>query len=498
MYCTAKNATIFLVEEDINLETVKARSVKGVLALTGRTLILNLISLAAQAALWALLTPSQFGVFWIVSAAVSFLVYFSDIGLAAALVQKKETPTRQDLRTTFTVQQILVLLLMLILVALSPLLRQYYSLSDEGLILLYALGISFFLSSLKSIPSVLMERNLEFGKFVLPQILETLVYNISLVFFAAGGFGITSFTFAVLIRGVVGLSAVYLLKPWVPGFAFSRKSLAELLKFGLPYQINTFLAVIKDDGMTLLLGGILGSAGLGFIGMARRWSQLPLRFFMDNVTKVTFPAFSRMQDDKVALARSVTRSIFFITFLVFPSVVGLVIASPILVRVIPRYNQWIPALSALAIVSIDTLFGSITTQLTNTLNAIGKIKVTFKLMLMWTGLTLALIPFLSVRFGVEGAAVGYALVGTSSVVAIAIARHHVKFSLWEAFGKCGFATVLMAAAMLVTRSFLPVDINSLIILLAVGAVSYLASIFTFVGVSLLEDVKRGIEAIFKK
>lgn len=483
---------------EIGLETVKKKAVKGVLALTGRTFILNVIALVAQGFLWAFLSPAEFGVFWIVSAIVNFLVYFSDIGLAAALIQKKETPTETDLKTTFTVQQILVVVLLIALFAVSPILKNTHSLSTKGLFLLYALGISFFMSSLKSIPSVLLERKLAFGKFVIPQIIETVVYNLAVVFFAWKGMGITSFTIAVLLRGITGLVIIYSLQPWKIGFAFSGKSLKELLKFGLPYQVNSLLAVVKDDGMTILLGSILGPAGVGILGTAQRLAQYPLRFFMDNVTKVTFPAFSRMQDDKGHLERSVTRSIFFITFLVFPSIVGLVTLSPILVRVIPRYEKWIPALIPLAFLAINTIFASVTTQLTNLLNAVGKIKVTFRLMIMWTVLTFALVPILSLKFGVVGAAVGYALVGVSSVVAIVMARKIVPFSFMEAVGKTAIASTLMGLSIFITRRFFPVSFSSLWILIGIGTIVYASSILSFVGLTILEDVKKGVKAIVTK
>ena len=91
------------MEGEIELDVVKKRAVKGVAVLTGRTLILNLISFVSQGLLWAFLNPSQFGVFLIVSATVNFLSYFADIGLGAALIQKKETPQEEDYRTVFTV-----------------------------------------------------------------------------------------------------------------------------------------------------------------------------------------------------------------------------------------------------------------------------------------------------------------------------------------------------------------------------------------------------------
>ncbi len=484
--------------DEIALETVKSRAVRGVVVLTGRTFFLSAISLVATALLTVFLDPSQFGVFWIVSAIVNFLAYFSDIGLAAALIQKKETPKDADLKTTFTVQQGLVLAILLILFFSTPVFVRIYNLSGEARNLLYALGISLFFSSLKTIPSVLLERKLEFGKLVIPQVLENLVYNLTAVTLAWKGFGITSFTIAVLARGIVGLVTIYILQPWLPGLALSGKSLRKLLSFGLPYQANTLLATLKDDGLTAVLGGILGPSGIGLLGWAQKWAYTPLRFFMDNVLKVTFPAFSRMQDAPQALARSVTRSIFFICFLVFPSLVGLLILAPILIKIIPRYEKWEPALTALGLISINTVFAAFTTQLTNLLNSIGQIKTTFKLMVMWTVLTWIFVPILAIKYGVNGAALGYSLVGASSVVAIFIARRHVGFSFFESVIRPAAATLVMATVLLIVRNFLAVEIASVWILILLGLLTYGFSVFLIVGVSIVSDVRKSMSTLFRE
>ncbi len=483
---------------EISLETVKERSVRGIVVLTGRTFLLQIIGLVAQLFLFAYLGKYEFGVFAIVSAIINFLVYFSDIGLAAALIQKKDRPTDSDLKTTFFVQQLLVLSIIAVVVLLSPFFVQKYSLNRDGQILLYALSVSLFFSSLKSIPSVLLERKLEFVKLVFPQILEQVVYNVVLVLFAMKGFGLMSFTYAVLLRGIVGVIAIYILQPWVPGIAFSRKTLSGLFKFGVPYQINTLLATFKDDGMTLVLGGILGPAGVGILSFAQKISRLPLTFFMDTVTRVTFPAFSRMQDAKTDLERSVTRSIFFICLLVFPSLAGISILAPILVRVVPRYSQWIPALVPIIFISINFMFAAATTQLTNLLNAIGKIKITFYLMIMWTVLTWAFIPILAIKFNVIGAAIGYSLVGASSVVATFITKKYVNFSITDSMIKPAIGAIVMGAALLILRRFLPFSLVSMEVLTVTGIAVYATSMISMMGLSLIEDAKRSFKTIFNR
>lgn len=483
---------------EIGLDAVKERSVKGVVALTGRYFVLYAITLIAQGILGALLTTSQFGVFGVVSAIINFLVYFSDIGLAAALIQKKEKIEEEDLKTTFTIQQILVVTLISLVFIFSSKIQKFYGLDQSSVYLLYALGISFFLSSLKTIPSVLLERRLHFEKLAVSNILESIAYNVSLVYFAWKGFGITSFAIAVLVRGVTGLVTLYIFQPWKIGFAISRSSLGKLLKFGIPYQINTFIAVLKDDGLTLVLGKVMGVSALGILVWAQKWIQIPLRVVLDNVTRVTFPAFSRMQEDKNDLEKSVTKSIFFTTLLVFPATVAIVVLFPVVINIIPKYQQWLPAIIPLTFLSINVIFAAITTQLTNLLNAIGKIKITSALMVMWTVLTWGLVPILAKKFGVEGAAAGYALVGLSSVVAIFIVKKFVNFSLVDGALRPLLASVVMGGALWVLRGLMPQSLITLIILIVTGLVAYGISVYALTGASLIADAKKGFAVLLKK
>lgn len=439
--------------ENLNLETIKKRTVSGVLILTTRTFFIQFIAFFANALLTIFLEPGQYGVFFLVSAIINFLAYFSDIGFAASLIQKKEKLTQDDLKSIFTAQQILVILILIVVFISTPILQSFYKLGGDGIFLLWALALSLVFSSLKTIPSVLLERKLDFNKLVIPQIIETILFNLTAVYFAWKGYGITSYTYAVLIRGVSGVLILYILQPWLPGFAFSKNAFKSLMKFGIPYQINTFLAMIKDDGMTLILGGILGSNGLGLLGWAQKWAFAPLRFFMDQVIRVTFPAFSRLQEQREELSKAVSKSILFICLLVFPSLVLLILLGPVLTDIIPKYEKWKPALLALTFISFNCAFAAVTTPLTNMLNAIGKISVTFKLMLMWTALTWIIVPVFSIVWGVNGAAFGFALVGSSSIIAIYIASKYVSLNFFQITIKPLLSALLMAIFILIIKGF---------------------------------------------
>lgn len=465
--------------EELTTEVVKRRVVSGATILTLRTVFIQIIALLANALLTIFLEPAQYGVFFLVSAVINLLAYFSDIGFAAALIQKKEKLTEDDLRTIFTAQQILVILLLVIIIAGTPFVSAFYKFNQESVFLLWALAFSLFTSSLKTIPSVLLERRLEFNKLVIPQIIETIIFNITVVFLAWKGFGINSFTYGVLARSLSGLAVTYIIQPWFPRIAFSLSAFRSILKFGIPYQLNVFMAMIKDDGMILFLGAIIGPSGVGLLGWAQKWAYAPLRFFMDQIIKVTFPAFSRLQGNRKDLSDLVTKSIFFICMLVFPALVMLVLLAPILTEIIPKYSKWSPALFALSILTITSGLAAITTPLTNTLNAIGRISLTFKLMIMWTVLTWVFVPALSVLYGLNGAAVGFTLVGLSSFVALYFVSKYVDIDYLRSVGKPLIATLVMLVCELLVRSFFQISVIQIIVMVFVSIISYFLAIFIF-------------------
>lgn len=459
--------------EELTADVLNSKVKKGVAVLTVRTIFLQAVSFFANAILTVFLLPVDYGVFFLVSAVVNLLAYFSDIGFAASLIQKKEKPNREELQTVFTAQQILVLGLIILVFVSTPLIKSFYNFSMPAVYLLWALLISLCLSSLKTIPSVLLERNLEFNKLVIPQIVETIVFNVTVVILAWKGFGVSSFTIGVIFRGIIGLITMYIVSPWMPGFLLSIKSLKSILKFGVPYQVNSLLAMIKDDGITIFLGSILGVSGIGLLGWAQKWAYSPLRFFMDQVIKVTFPAFSRLQDNKIELSKAVTKSIMFICFLVFPSLIMLIALAPIFVDIIPKYSKWSPALFALSMLALNCALAAITTPLTNTLNAIGKISLTFKLMIMWTSLTWIFVPALAILYGLNGAAAGLSIVGLSSFIALYLVSKYVSIDYLQSVGKPLLSSLAMGVCVFLVKNIFSVSWEQVIAMIVTSLISYL-------------------------
>lgn len=459
--------------EEADYVAIKGKIVSGVFALTTRTFILQIISFAATFILTILLSPSVFGVFFLVSAVISFLSYFSDVGLAAALIQKKEEPTRDELVSVFTLQQLLIGSIVAVSFSSSSILASFYQFGSDGEFLLKALLISFFLSSLKTIPSILLERKLEFSLLIVPQILETFIFYVIAIVLAILGAGINSFAYAALGRGIVGLVAIYIICPWPVGLRFSLSSVKHLLSFGIPFQINSLLALVKDDLMILFLGKILPFSQIGYLGWAKKWAEVPLRLIIDSVVKVTFPAYARLQHDKSVLAKALEKSLFFLSLFIFPATFLLILLIHTLIFLIPRYGKWEPALTAFYLFAFASVWAAFSSPIVNALNAIGKIKITLLLMIVWTTLTWILVPILVTTIGYNGVAVTAFIISFTGFLPLFIMRRMVVFHVFKPIWKpfvSSIIAVLPAFFLLRVYQNLPSVILSIISSISIYAI----------------------------
>ncbi|QQG43528.1 MAG: polysaccharide biosynthesis protein [Candidatus Daviesbacteria bacterium] len=459
----------------LDLSTISKRAVAGALSLTFRRVALQAISfITINLILARILSVSTLGIFNIATAAVSFFSFFSDIGLAAAIIQKKDKVTAEDLRTTFTIQETLIVVLTVVIWFSAPFLAHLYNLNDQGMWLIRALGVSFLITSFKVIPSVLLERELKFNPLVGVEILETLTFNVVLLILVLMKADLAAFSAATLLRAMVGVVTIYLLAPWKIGFGFSRSSAKVLLNFGIPYQLNSLLSLLKDRLVPLVIAKMIGSVGVGYVTWAQNLAFLPLEV-MNIVIRVSFPTFARLQEDQKMLKVAVEKSLFLTTLFLYPMFFGLLALAPSLVAHVVS-DKWQPALPVFYLFSVSTFWATLSTTFTNTLNAIGQIKLTLKLMIFWTVITWILTPLLTIKYGFIGVGISSAAISFTSIITIIIVKRFVEVEIWKNIWQPLVASMVMGAIVFYFSQFLVYDTLSLLEMVIAGAAIYLGLI----------------------
>lgn len=452
---------------------IKHRAVRSIIALQGRTVFLQAISLVSFFLLGIFLSPKALGIFISVSALMRIFSLFTDLGLGAALVQKNEEIEEEDLKTTFTVQEFLVIVAVGIGILLTPLVSRFVGVDQSGVVLYQVLLLTLFISSLKAIPSILLERRLDFERQVVPQIFESLTFNLIVVALAYKGFEVASYSWAILVSALIGLPIYYYLAPWKVGLGISPGRIRRLISFGLAYQGKNVLAVVKDDLLTFFLSGLVGTAGIGFWGWAQRWAYSPFRLVVDSVTKVTFPAYARIQHQRQLLRSGIERSLFVVSAVLFPILAMAAILLPKLILLVPRYEKWQPALLSFYFLAAGAAVSALSNILVNALDATGRVKTTLGLMVMWVILTWGLtVPFV-LWFGFSGIAIASFAVTLTIVLTIYLVNKVVRFSFLGSIWKPAGASVLTAGVVLAALPFLPVSFPAVILLSALGGIIYL-------------------------
>ncbi len=466
---------------------LKRRSFISALVLFVQSGAIQVMGFVANLILTILLAPDVFGLYYTVLAIMAVLNYFSDIGLAASLIQKDHIDN-DDLYSSFTVQQILIVSICIVGYLLTSYVRSFYKLTQAGVFLYWALLLAFFLSSLKTIPTILLERKVNFVPLSVVQIIENFVFYLSAVLFSLLNFGIHSFTIAALLRAGVGLVAIYIVSPWLPKLTINWKRLKQLLSFGIPFQTNSLLALIKDELVTIYLGKLLGFTQLGFVGWAKKWSAAPQQLVMTNFIRVSFPMFSRLKNDKQTLKKSVEKLLYFMSLILFPALLGLIFTIPILIELIPKYNKWAPALFSLYVFSLSAILSSLSTPLTNLLNAIGQVRLSLVLMLIWTALTWILIPLYISRFGYNGVALAIFTISLTSLFVVYLAKRYVKFNFFSSIKTPFLASLFMAAVLYFLPPVFTQKLFQLILVIVVGFSSYALSLIILTKMRIISEL----------
>jgi len=437
----------------INLKDIKKKSVSGAVSYFIRTLLLQGIGLISIFVLSSYFSPEDFGIYGFVIQIIGILIFFSDVGLAASLIQKKTPPTEADYRSAFTVQQILSWFIMGVILIILAMGFVQNKTGETGKWILLALGISFPLATFKTIPSVILERKLDFSKLIIPQIFEQIAFHGLLIYLALNGSGSIAYAYAILARSIVGVVVMFVLQPWSIGFALNKTSLKSLLGFGVKFQINDFLARIKDQLFYLVLAMFLPLRDFGYIQWAKNWSMYPYNLTVQNMMAITFPAFSRLQGHSLALKKAIEKSLFFITAAIFPILVGMSVFIFPFISLVPKWGKWQPAALSLILFSLSIAWSAVSTPLTNTLNAIGKINWTLKLMVMWTVLTWILTPVGIYFFGFNGVAISALLISFTSVLSVYFVKKIVPIDFIDQVWRQLLASVVMSIVGVIGMQF---------------------------------------------
>ena len=347
-----------------------------------------------------LLTPNDYGTVALLSVFIAISNVLVDAGFGKALVQKK-TATQTDYNTVFYLSMASAALLYTGLFLSAPAVARFYGI-PELKIMLRILALSLIFHSINGVQNVELNRKMLFHLSFRISWVCTIVSAVTGISFALAGYGPWALVWSSLLGGITGVVARQLVIRWHPSLTFSLESAKSLFQFGWKMMAATLLTTAYNNLYALLIGKFYSRADLAFV---KKGSHVPRLFFNavdGTLSRVSFPALARMQDNPERMRNAMRRMITCSSFVAFPVLTLLAMLAKPLISIVYG-NQWLQATPFVMIASFSLAFRPFDTINLQAINARGRSDIFLKLVIlrriaglviMLTMLRIGIIPFM--------------------------------------------------------------------------------------------------------
>lgn len=372
------------------------------------TATLQLLRFGTAMALARLLSPAEYGLAGMVLVFASLVILFSDLSFGAALIQR-ERLTEEDRSTVFWTTTGVGLLMTLVGIGLSWPIAAFYG-EPRVQPLCAALSLGFVVTAASACQQALLTREMDFRTLELRMMVSAAVSSAVGISLAAAGYGAWAIIIQQLVLALVSTLLLWISSPWRPKLIFSRASLRELGGYSANVLGSRLLFYLNRNADNILVGRFLGAAALGAYQVGYNLMIIPLSQLSGPVQDVLFPAMSRRQRDRGAVAQSWLRANGVIGALAIPALLGLMVTAPDFVATVLG-EKWHRAVPVIEVLSWVGLLQSVQGVNSTVLRALDRTDLLLRYSIIVCTASLAAF-IVGLPFGVVGVAVGYAISST--------------------------------------------------------------------------------------
>lgn len=387
------------------------------------------------------------------------LTTFSESGFHVALVQKKEN-IEEYLDTAWVMGILRGILLFAVMFLVAPLFASFRvepEKAELAVSIIRVLGACFLISSFQNIGTIYFQKEMQFYKMFwlsLAGILTDIVLSIVFVVVYKSIWGYMGARFCSV---VVNLSMTYLLCSYRPKLNFVPEKARELWKFGKWLFGANIVGYLLSEGDNWFVWFYLGGDPLKLYRYAYNFSNLPTTHIADIISQVSFPAYSKIQNDLPRLKKAHIKTLQMTAIVSVPVAFLIFTLGPDFVRLflVKESHAMIPVIQILAIAGLFMSLGSSFGALFKSINKpyLG---------LYSQGARLILMPFVIFPFtyywGIIGTALAMMILRVLLLpVGFLFGCRALRCSPWEMTKPlcfCIFAAGIMAMGILVLKALI--------------------------------------------
>jgi|GEM_PF-2855763 len=401
-----------------------ARSVlAGSSWVAGSTAVLAVAQVCQLVVLARILGPTQYGVVAIIMMVLAFVEMLMIAGISNAIIQR-QTATDDELSSLHWLNTGLGFVLGALVVITAPLVGSYFS-SDASVLPVAVLGLAVPINSQTHVSRAVLERDMRFRSVALAEFIAG-VASVLAVIAGSFAFGIVGVSIGLLV-GFAVRSATFTLmaRPRLRlrrHFRFGETR--RFLSFGVLQLLNSLVGFIDQSMATLIVGGHLSTRELGGFNLSYNLSVTVPGRLNPVITRVMFPALSRVQNDHAKFSRSTLNLITLTGLVNTPVMLVMAISAPVLVPFVfgEEWTWSVPLLQMLTIVGFTRSLGN---PMGIVLMAKNRQRLGLTISLCKTAVAALALLVGTQTWGVYGAPVALALMGLVTLMINQFLLHHL-------------------------------------------------------------------------
>lgn len=368
-------------------------------------IISQILVIGAGIVLARVLSPREFGFIGMIGVFTGFSIVLANMGFGAALIQVPKLEDRH-LNSIFWINIVAGVAFTLLLLLVAPYIASFYG-HPELTNLARACAPALFLQLTTVVPIAVRNRSLRLKSLVVTESLAALLAGALAITLAVAGFGAYSLVALSFATAAIKSVLLWWNSEFRPSLTVDFDAVRQLFRFSSSLFGFQFVNYWIRNADNFLIGKFVGAEALGAYGRAYGWMLLPVTQVSQVVSRVMFPALSRVQDDLPRVKRLYLRTVSAIALTTFPMMLGLMVVSDLFVLTVlgDNWKSVIPLFQVLGIVGMAQSIGSTTGLI---YQALGRTD----LMLRWgigSGLVTLIAFVIGLRWGALGVATAYAL-----------------------------------------------------------------------------------------
>lgn len=254
-----------------------------------------------------LLSPDEYGLIGIITIFITVFNNIVDSGFSNALIRKNDA-TDKDYNTMFIVNMVISVVLFGLMFACAPLIAQFFE-HPELTALCRVMGIVVIINAFSIVQNTILTKRLDFKTKTKASFISSVSSGVIGIVMAYSGYGVWSLVGQQISFRFLNSLCLWIFNRWLPNLTFSIVSFREMWQFGWKLLVSGIIDQTWSQIYQVVIGKCYTPATLGLYTRASQFSNICSANLTSIIQRVSYPALSKMQDDRIRLKSGYKRVI---------------------------------------------------------------------------------------------------------------------------------------------------------------------------------------------